>query len=95
MIKKIVFGFIWFAIIFIVSYGVIGIPFVLLTPGANLAKREAALAFRDAYIVFFAIGSLILAIIGVVAGILPGTKKKASEKKRASTKKKARKKSRR
>ena len=95
MIKKIVFGFIWCIVIFIVSYSVIGIPFVLLTPGANLAKREAALAFRDAYIVFFAIGSFTLAIIGTVAGILPGTKKKAPEKKRASKKKKPRKKDKR
>lgn len=81
MIKKLVSGFIWSVIIFIVSYGVIGIPFVLLTPGTNQAKREAALAFRDAYIVFFAIGALILAISGTVAGILPGTKKKAHKKK--------------
>jgi hypothetical protein len=81
MIKKLVSGFIWSVIIFIVSYGVIGIPFVLFTPGTNQAKREAALAFRDAYIVFFAIGALILAISGTVADILPGTKKKAHKKK--------------
>ena len=92
MIKKLVFGFMWFTIIFIVSYSVIGIPFVLLTPGTNEAKREAALAFRDTYIVFFAIGALILAIIGTIIGILPGTKKKSRKKKKASTEKKARKK---
>ncbi len=92
MIKKIVFGFICFLIIFIVSYGVIGVPFVLLTPGTNQAKREAALAFRDAYVVFFAIGALILTIIGTTIGILPGTKKKPREKKKASTEEKVRKK---
>jgi uncharacterized membrane protein YedE/YeeE len=81
MMQKFIFGLMWLVIIFIVSYGVIGIPFVLLTPGTNQAKREAALAFRDAYIVFFAIGALILAISGTVAGILPGTKKKAHKKK--------------
>jgi formate-dependent nitrite reductase membrane component NrfD len=92
MIKKIVFCFIWCIVIFIVSYCVIGIPFVLLTPGTNQAKREAALAFRDTYIVFFAIGALILAIIGTIIGILPGTKKKSRKKKKASTEKKAHKK---
>jgi uncharacterized membrane protein YedE/YeeE len=92
MIKKILRGLMWFVIIFIVSYGVIGIPFVLLTPGTNQEKREAALAFRDAYIVFFAIGALILAIIGTVTAVLPGTKKKPRAKKKSSTEKKARKK---
>ena len=92
MIKKLASGFIWSVIIFIVSYGIIGIPFVLLTPGTNQTKREAALAFRDAYIVFFAIGALILSLIGTVAGILPGTEKKPRTKKRLSVEKKARKK---
>ncbi len=92
MIKKLVSGFMWFAIIFILSYGIIGIPFVLLTPGTNQAKREAALAFRDTYIVFFAIGALILSLIGTVAGILPGTERKPRAKKRLSVEKKARKK---
>lgn len=94
MIKKIVFGFIWFIVIFIVSYGVTGVPFVLLTPGTNQTKYEAALAFRDAYIVFFAIGSLILAILGTAAGILSGTKN-LSAKKKTSVRKKPRKKGKR
>jgi hypothetical protein len=81
MIKKLIFGLMWFLVIFIVSYGVIGIPFVLLTPGTNQAKREAALAFRDAHIVFFVIGAFILAIIGTVIGILRGAKKKPRAKK--------------
>jgi hypothetical protein len=93
MIKKIVFGFIWCVVIFIVSYGVTGVPFVLLTPGTNQTKYEAALAFRSAYMVFFVIGALILAIIGTVIGILPGTKKKAPAKKKAGAKKKTSKKS--
>jgi hypothetical protein len=40
--------------------------------------------------IFFIIGSLILAILGTVAGIFPGTKKKP--KKKSSAKKKGRKK---
>jgi hypothetical protein len=88
MRKRLIFGLMWFVIIFIVSYGAIGIPSVLLTPGTNQAKREAALAFRDAYIVFFLIGALILAIMGTVAGILPGTRKKIPAKKKANARKK-------
>jgi cytochrome c biogenesis protein CcdA len=92
MAKKVLFGLMWFVIIFIVSYGVIGIPFVLLTTGTMQTKYEAAQAFRNTYMIFFAIGALILAIIGTVAGILPGTKTKPRAKKKSSTEKKARKK---
>jgi hypothetical protein len=89
MTKKLIVGLIWLVIIFIVSYGVIGIPFVLLTPGTNQVKREAALAFRDAYIVLFAIGALILTAAGTVSGVLPGTKRKEIAKKKPRVKKKA------
>jgi hypothetical protein len=93
MLKKVFFGLMWFVIIFIVTYvgtGLILILFVL-GPETNQAKYEAALAFRNAYIVFFAIGSLVLSILGTVTGILPGTKKPRAKKK-ASVKKKAHKK---
>ncbi|OGP52704.1 MAG: hypothetical protein A2Y65_07275 [Deltaproteobacteria bacterium RBG_13_52_11] len=97
MIKKIVFGLMWFVIIFIVSYIATGVIFVLSTAGAetNQAKYEAALAFRNAYIVFFLIGSLILAILGSVIGILPGMKRKPRVKKKSSVKKKAHKRGKR
>lgn len=83
----------WFVIIFLVSYIVMGVIFVFLTAGteANQVKYEAAMSFRNTYIVFFFIGSLILAILGTLTGILPGTKKPRAKKK-ASTKKKSRKK---
>ena len=97
MIKKILSGFIWFLVIFIVSYIITGVILVLLTVGAetNQAKYEAALTFRNTYMVFFLIGSLILATIGTITGILPGTKKRPRAKKKTSSKKKTRKKGRR
>jgi hypothetical protein len=42
--------------------------------------------------IFFVIGSLILACLGTITGILPGTKKKLRAKKKAGAKKKSRKK---
>lgn len=95
MIKKILFGLMWFVIIFIVSYMAIGITVVLLTAGTIQAKYDAAQAFRHTYMIFFAIGSLILAVIGTASGALPGTKKKESTKKKLRAKKKARKKRKR
>jgi ABC-type Fe3+ transport system permease subunit len=94
MIKKLIFGFMWFLIIFIVSYVGTGVIFLLfiLAPETNQVKYEAARAFKDAYMIFFLAGSLFLAILGTISGILPGTKKKPCAKKKASTKKKARKK---
>lgn len=94
MIKKIVFGLMWCVVIFIVSYVGTGIILVLLVlgPETNQVKYEAAQAFKNNYIIFFLAGSLILAILGTVIGILPGTKKKARSKKTTSEKKKARRK---
>ena len=94
MIKKILFGLIWFVVIFLVSYIATGVIFVFLTAGAeaNQLKYEAAQAFKDAYMIFFVAGSLIISIFGTVTGILPGTKKKPRAKKKMSPKKKARKK---
>jgi len=94
MIKKIVFGLMWCVVIFIVSYVGTGIILVLLVlgPETNQVKYEAAQAFKNNYIIFFLAGSLILAILGTVTGILPGTKKKSRAKKKTSAKKKARKK---
>jgi hypothetical protein len=92
MMKKLLFGLMWLVIIFIVSYMATGITVVLLTGGPLQAKYEAAQAFRQQYMIFFAIGSVILAAAGTVTGMLPGTKRRVSAKKKPSTKKKARKK---
>ena len=87
----------WFVIIFMVSYLATGVIVVLLTVGigSNWAIYEAAQAFRNTYILFFAIGSLILVVVGGVTGILPGTKGKKNEEKKPSAKKKALKKRKR
>ena len=77
----------WFVIIFIVSYLGTGIIVVMLPAGSLEAKYESAQAFRDAYMIYFAIGSLIIAVVGTVIGILPGTKRKERTKKKPSTKK--------
>jgi hypothetical protein len=97
MIKKVLFGLMWFMIIFMVSYLATGVTVMLptISKGSNQAIYEAAQAFRNTYIIFFAIGSLILAVAGTVTGVLPGTKRKESAKKKPSAKKKARKKRKR
>jgi heme/copper-type cytochrome/quinol oxidase subunit 2 len=97
MMKKLLFGLMWFVIIFMVSYLATGVTVVLLAGGieSNQAMYEAAQAFRNTYMIFFVIGSLILTVAGTVTGVLPGTKRKASAKKKPSTKKKARKKRKR
>jgi len=89
MIKKIIFGLMWFLIIFIVSYVGTGVIFLLLilAPETNQVKYEAARTFKDAYMIFFLAGSLFLAILGTVTGILPGTKKKSSSQKKVLKKK--------
>jgi hypothetical protein len=94
MIKKLIFGLIWFLLIFMVSYLATGVIvlFHIADIRSNQAIYEAAQAFRNTYIIFFAIGALILSLIGTVAGILPGTEKKPRAKKRLSVEKKARKK---
>ena len=97
MIKKIIFGLMWFVVIFILSYvgtGVI-LLFLILAPETNQVKYEAARAFKDAYIIFFLAGSFCLAMLGTITGILPGTRKTPRAKKKASTKKKVRKKGKR
>ncbi len=97
MLKKLIFGLIWFVIIFMVSYLGTGIVVVFLSVDirSNEAIYEAARAFRNNYIIFFAIGSLILTIAGTVTGVLPGTKGKVSATKKRGTKKKAHKKRKR
>lgn len=94
MIKKVLFGLMWFVIIFMVSYLTTGVivVFPTISAGSNQATYEAAQAFRNTYIIFFTIGSLVLAVIGTVTGALPGTKRKASAEKKTSAKKTARKK---
>jgi hypothetical protein len=95
MIKKLVFGLIWFAVIFIISYAIGGYIYLKtagVVPGGGFqagldAGRSARSAFRQAYIIYITVGSLTLAVIGTVSGILPGTKKKALKKKRANAKK--------
>jgi cytochrome b subunit of formate dehydrogenase len=96
MIKRVLFGLMWFVIIFMVSYMATGVivVFPTISTGSNQATYEAAQAFRNTYMIFFAIGSLILAVVGTVTGVLPGTKRKESAKKKPSVKKKARKKKR-
>jgi cytochrome b subunit of formate dehydrogenase len=92
MIKKLIFGLMWFLIIFIVTYVGTGVILLLLilAPETNKIKYEAAQMFRNTYMIFFIIGSLILAFLGTITGILPGTKKKPQKK--SIAKKKARKK---
>ena len=82
MIKKIIFGLMWFVITFLVIYGVTGATFVLFIVDVetNQARYETAQQFRNTYMVFFIIGSLILAFLGTAAGIFPGTKKKTRKK---------------
>ena len=84
MIKKILFGLMWFVIIFMVSYlgtGVI-VVFPTISTWSKQAVYEATHTFRQQYILFFAIGSFILTLAGTVTGVLPGTKKKGDTKKR-------------
>ena len=95
VIKRTIFGLIWFFVIFIISYSIGGYFYIKTTgiaiSGGFQAGLEAGRAVRDAYqeayIMYFVIGSLILAILGTGTGILPGTKKKSSTKKKARKKK--------
>ncbi len=94
MIKKALFGLMWFVIIFIVSYVATGVIvlFPTISTGSNQAIYEATHAFRNSYLIFFAIGSLILTASGTATGILPGTKDRARAKKKPRAKRKAHKK---
>ena len=87
----------WFLIIFIVSYVGTGVVLLLLVlaPETNQIKYETAQMFRNTYMTFFIIGSSILAILGTITSILPGTTKRPGAKQKASVKKKVRKKNRR
>jgi Zn-dependent protease len=101
LIKKLIFGLIWFAVIFIISYAIGGYIYMKTTgvvPGGGFqagleAGRAARSAYRQTYLIYIMLGSLILATIGTATGILPGTGKKAAKGKRANAKKKARRKS--
>jgi hypothetical protein len=101
VVKRVIFGLIWFAVIFIISYAIGGYIYMKTTGvvseggfQAGLeAGRAARSAYRHAYIIYITFGSLILAIIGTVSGILPGTKEKAAKKKKKNAKKKVRRKS--
>jgi ABC-type Fe3+ transport system permease subunit len=97
MIKRVLLGLMWFVIIFMVSYLATGVIVVFRTADitSNQTVYDAAQAFRNTYIIFFAIGSLILAVVGTVTGILPGTKSKKSTKKKLIVKKKSHKKGKR
>ena len=97
MIKKVLLGLLWFVIIFIVSYVGTGVILLLLilAPETNQIKYEAAQMFRNTYMIFFIIGSLILTILGTITGILPGTKKRPRSKKKTGIKKKVHKKGKR
>ena len=83
----------WFVVIFLVSYIVGGVIYVSVneidTSGGINTAIETGRAFRAAYLNYFLIGSLVLAIIGTVTGILPGTKKKHRAKKKTGSKNKA------
>jgi cytochrome b subunit of formate dehydrogenase len=97
MIKKVLFGLMWFVIIFMVSYLATGILVVFSSVDmrSNQAIYEAAQAFRNNYMIFFVIGALIFAIVGTVTSILPGTKGKQVVKKKYSGRKKIHKKGKR
>jgi cytochrome b subunit of formate dehydrogenase len=91
MIKRVLFGLMWFVIIFTVSY--LGTGIIVVFPAAGTgsyqAMYDAAQAFRNTYIIFFAIGTLILAVAATITGVLPGTKNKEIAKKKTGGKKKA------
>jgi ABC-type Fe3+ transport system permease subunit len=98
MIKKLIFGLIWFAVIFVISYSLGGYIYMKTTGIAISGGFQAGLeagravrdAYQDAYLMHFLIGSLILAILGSATSILPGTKTRPQKK--LSAKKKTRKK---
>jgi hypothetical protein len=95
--KKLLFALMWFVIIFMVSYLGTGIIVMLsnASSGSYQAMYETAQAFRNTYMIFFAIGTLILTIVGTVTGVLPGTKSKEIAKKKYGSNKKIHKKGKR
>lgn len=88
MIKKVVFGLIWFVVIFLVIYTAGGFLYVYVnkinTSGGMKTAIEAGRAFRAAYLPYFLIGSFLLALIGTLTGVLPGTKIKSASKEKMS-----------
>jgi len=80
MIRKIVFGFIWFFILFIIIYAGCGVLYVYMVKGGPAGNFHQAIQdgieFRQAYFKIIIIGVLLISAIGTVTGILPGTKKK-------------------
>jgi UPF0716 family protein affecting phage T7 exclusion len=101
VIKRVIYGLMWFAVFFIISYAIGGYIYMKTTGvvigggfQAGLeAGRAARNAYRHGYLIYIMLGSLILAIIGTASSVLPGTKKKIAKKKKKNTKKKARRKS--
>ena len=88
MIKKIIFGLIWFVVIFLVIYISGGFLYVYVnkinTSGGIKTAIEAGRAFRVAYLLYLLIGSFLLALIGTLTGVLPGTKIKSAPKEKMS-----------
>ena len=80
MIRKIIFGFIWFIILFIFIYTGCGVLYVFMTKGGTAVNFNEAyyigLKFRQQYFSIIGIGVFFITLILTVTGILPGTKKK-------------------
>ncbi|MCJ7772351.1 MAG: hypothetical protein MUP22_04355 [Desulfobacterales bacterium] len=76
MIRKIIFGFIWF----IVIYTGCGILYVFLTKGGVFGNFQEAyqigLEFRHTYFKIIGTVVMFIIVIGTITSLLPGTKKK-------------------
>lgn len=82
MIKKILFGILWFIIFYFVACFITGMIAGAIA-GANdpeHASQAGAIAGANAVIMlrpYFAAGILVLVVVGAWKGFLPGTRKKA------------------
>ncbi len=83
MVKRILFGFLWFVVILMVSRmiagGVVGASAGAGTTtfeGGYQAGFAASQAFFGRWGWLFTVGSLALAVLGTWKGVLPGTKPK-------------------
>lgn len=80
MIRKIIFGFIWFILLFIIIYTGCGILYVFLTKGGVVGNFQEAyqigLEFRHAYFTIIGTAVMFITVIGTITGFFPGTKKK-------------------